>query len=365
MRKIGVRLGERSYSIQIGASLNALASALKDIDSFKSRPPKKALLVTHSFLARRYGATVTKALRSAGMETFALTLPEGEKSKNLATLGKIYGEALRRKLDRSSVIVALGGGVIGDTAGFAAATYLRGARLIQIPTTLLAMVDSSIGGKTGVDLPAAKNSVGAFHQPSLVYIDPSVLKTLPAREFRNGMAEVIKYGVLADKALFALLEKQVSALARSPAILANVIARCAAIKAGVVSRDERETKGLREILNFGHTLGHAIETVTHYERYKHGEAVAIGMCAAGFISRILNLWSEDDKDRMEDLIAAAGLPIRLAVKLPEAKILEALARDKKVSAGELRYVLPVKIGKVIVKKIPYSLALQGLKYVQP
>ncbi len=361
-----MKLGERSYPIQTGKPLKGLGVALKQLPKFKNNLPKKALIVSHSFLYRRYGPALKTGLNQEGIQVLEFLIPEGEHQKTLATAQKIYQKCVREKLDRTSILIAFGGGVIGDVAGFAAATYLRGIPVIQVPTTLLAMVDSSIGGKTGVDLPESKNSVGAFHQPSLVWMDTATLKTLPRREFRNGLAEVIKYSVIADPALFSMLEKNVSALAsgRSP-LLPSIISRCAQIKADVVSKDERETKGLRETLNFGHTMGHAIETVTRYKAYKHGEAISIGMCAAGFMAVHLKLWSREDQTRLEKLILNAGLPARLRKKLPENEILNALTRDKKVKHGNLRFVLPVKIGKTVALKIPTRLALRALQYVQP
>ncbi len=368
MTSIPVRLGERSYSVVIGRPLSQLGAALLRIPRFAKgrKPPKKALIVTHPLLARLYGAAVRSSLKKAGIEAIIHLVPPGENQKTLANVQKIYQACVRAKLDRGSVILALGGGVAGDMAGFAAATYLRGVPVVQIPTSLLAMVDSAIGGKTGVDLPESKNSVGAFHQPALVWADPATLKTLPPRELRNGMAEVIKYGVIADAALFKSLERNVGrALAGDASVLAPIITRCAAIKASVVSKDERETRGLREILNFGHTLGHAIETVTAYRSYKHGEAISIGMCAAGAIGLHLKLWSRNDQSRMESLLRRAGLPVRLARSLPEKRVAAALMRDKKVLSGQLRYVLPRRLGKVAVRPIPIDLALRALRSLQP
>ena len=226
------------------------------------------------------------------------------------------------------------------------------------------MVDSSIGGKTGVDLPEAKNFVGAFYQPGLVWADIGTLKTLPQRELSNGMAEAVKYGVIADASLFGLLEKRMPELldARSP-VLPRVVAACAQIKADVVSEDEKETRGLREILNFGHTWGHAIETFTGYREYKHGEAISIGMCAAGRMARELGTWSEKDQGRMEQLLADARLPLKLKTRLPSKRMMEILARDKKNRSGKLRFVIPLRIGKVAVREVSPGTALKGLLYV--
>lgn len=357
MKKIRVALGERSYPIYIGAKLKNLGC--------KIPRAKKALVVTQSF-AKKYQGAVRDSLRRAGIVATFSFIPEGEKYKNLKTVELLYEKCLKEKLDRNSCIIALGGGVVGDIAGFVAATYLRGISLIQVPTTLLAMVDSSIGGKVGVDMAEAKNYVGSIYQPTLVWIDESLLRTLPEREFRNGMAEVIKYGVIADKKLFESLEKNFSSshIATRNQLTA-VIARCVSIKAQVVCKDERETKGLREILNFGHTLGHAIETITRYKEYSHGEAISIGMCAAGLIAEKLALWKTEEQKRLKKLLLKTGLPILLRKRISEESIAHVLMRDKKVRGGELRYVLPITIGKVIVKKIPLKLALEGLRSVQP
>lgn len=360
MKTIPVRLKESPYPIQLGVSLSHLGKTLKLLPKI----PEKTLIMTHPNLDALYGKTILKSLKQQGIKGKIVFIPEGEKSKNLQMVHNLYRICIREKLDRTSAIIALGGGVIGDIAGYVSATYLRGIPLIQVPTTLLAMVDSSIGGKVGVDLPEAKNSIGAFFHPKVVWIDFSTLKTLPEKEFRNGLAEVIKYGIIKDKNLFMLLEKMID----SPKLnhyLPEIIGRCAKIKADVVSKDEKETKGLREILNFGHTVGHAIETITHYRRYKHGEAISVGMCAAGFISNILRLWERKDLMRMESLIARAGLPTRLPSNLPQDKILRVLFRDKKVQKGELRFVLPVKIGKVIVKEISPEIALKSFRYIHP
>jgi 3-dehydroquinate synthase len=261
-------------------------------------------------------------------------------------------------LERGSLIVALGGGVVGDMAGFAAATWLRGIAVVQVPTTLLAMVDASIGGKTGVNHPGGKNLIGAFHQPRLVLIDPSVLATLPVQEFRAGMAEVIKYGVIGDSELFAALEAAAlkdpsgdgglaSREALGEALLQSLLERSAASKARVVAADEREG-GLRAILNYGHTLGHCVETLSGYGTYLHGEAVGLGMLAAGALSRHLGLWSAQDESRQRALIAAAGLPLSWPPLDPEA-VLACLQGDKKVRQGKVRFVLPVAIGQVVIR----------------
>jgi 3-dehydroquinate synthase len=268
----------------------------------------------------------------------------------------IHDACLARRLERGSLIVALGGGVIGDMTGYAAATWLRGIAVVQVPTTLLAMVDAAIGGKTGVNHPGGKNLIGAFHQPRLVLIDPHTLATLPEREFRAGMAEVIKYGVIGDAELFADLERAAApnpsgGLANldavGPALLLRILERSAAAKAAVVAADEHEG-GLRAILNYGHTLGHVIETLSGYNTWLHGEAVAMGMLAAGEIAVVLGLWSAAEQSRQRALIAAAGLPQHWP-RLDRNAVLTCLQADKKVRAGKVRFVLPTAIGQVIIR----------------
>ncbi|MEB3170731.1 MAG: 3-dehydroquinate synthase, partial [Synechococcaceae cyanobacterium] len=285
-----------------------------------------------------------------------LVVEAGEEQKTPATVARIHDEAFARRLERGSLIVALGGGVVGDMAGFAAATWLRGIAVVQVPTTLLAMVDAAIGGKTGVNHPGGKNLIGAFHQPRLVLIDPTTLATLPEREFRAGMAEVIKYGVIGDPQLFADLEAAArrdgagglaSIQAVGPALLQTLLERSAAAKAAVVAADEHEG-GLRAILNYGHTLGHAVETLCGYGTWLHGEAVALGMLAAGEIAVAMGLWSQAEQDRQRALVAAAGLPLRWPELNPEAVLL-CLQGDKKVRDGRVRFVLPTAIGAVEIR----------------
>ncbi len=360
MKPISVKLTNASYDISVGSPLSALGHSVSKI-----RKSKNALIVTHPSIYKLYGPLVEKSLSSAGISPSVHLMPEGEHSKTLRSVEAIYQSCLRHKLDRSSWIVALGGGVAGDVAGFAAATYLRGIPLVQVPTTLLAMVDSSIGGKTGVDLKEAKNYVGSFYQPKLVWADIQTLKTLPEREFINGLAEVIKYGVIWDPKLFQTLEAKIRGLKNDFSTAETIVRRCAEIKAKVVSEDEKETKGLREILNFGHTWGHVIETMGQYKIYKHGEAISIGMCAAGQMAAEEGLWSKDELTRMEDLLEHAGLPLKLLKPIPAKPAMQILARDKKNLGGRLRFVLPSKIGKMSVKEVVPELALKGLEYVQP
>jgi len=337
---ICVNLGSRSYPIVIGR--NTLSHDL-------ARHPliaksKGRIFVIADPKVRRHAAPVIRALkkRTSGI----VWLKGGERSKQISTLNSLYKAAARARLDRHSLVVAMGGGVIGDIAGVFAATYLRGLSIVHLPTTVMAQVDSSIGGKTGINLLEGKNLVGVFHQPALVYIDAETLKTLPDREFKSGLAEVIKYGVISDPELFERLEKNLSKiLFRDPAELAWIIRRCCAIKARVVSRDEHETKGLRAILNFGHTIGHGIEAAARYHLL-HGEAIAIGMMGATYLSQKLTKLSSISVQRIGRLIQNTGLPFQLDKKLSTREILAAMKLDKKVSQGEIRFVLATRIGQV-------------------
>ena len=355
-RTIAVELGEKSYPIVIGAgNLSQLGPLLLEQGI---KPGSKVLLVTNPVVDLHYGTPCRASLAAAGFQVSSLVIEAGEDQKNPATVALIHDAAFAAKLERGSLIVALGGGVVGDMAGFAAATWLRGIAVVQVPTTLLAMVDAAIGGKTGVNHPGGKNLIGAFHQPRLVLIDPSVLATLPVQEFRAGMAEVIKYGVIGDSELFAALEAAASKDTTSAgglasrealgeALLQTLLERSAAAKALVVAADEREG-GLRAILNYGHTLGHCVETLSGYGTYLHGEAVGLGMLAAGALSRHLGLWSAQEENRQRALIAAAGLPLNWPPLDPDA-VLACLQGDKKVRQGKVRFVLPTAIGQVQIR----------------
>jgi 3-dehydroquinate synthase len=278
----------------------------------------------------------------AGAQQAAL-IPDGERAKSLATVARIYEALVKRRADRSAILVAFGGGVVGDVAGFAAATYLRGIRLVQVPTTLLAQVDSSVGGKVGVNLAAGKNLVGAFYPASLVACDPLVLASLPRREFRAGLYEVVKYGVIASRSLFDELQTAMPRLfARDLAVLVRVIAECCRIKGSVVEEDERES-GPRRALNFGHTLGHALEAVTKYRRLRHGEAVGYGMLAAANLAVNRGTLPAADRDALAALVAQMG-PLPSVSDLSATQVVEAVGRDKKVIAGHLHFVLPVGVG---------------------
>ncbi|HEY9710097.1 MAG TPA: 3-dehydroquinate synthase [Oculatellaceae cyanobacterium] len=333
-------------------SAPSVTGGLDDLGVWMSRLKlgKKVLVVSNPVIFKKYGKRAIAALELVGYEVSTCTLPAGERYKTLKSIQKIYDIALQNRLERSSTIVALGGGVVGDMAGFAAATWLRGINLVQVPTSLLAMVDSAVGGKTGVNHPQGKNLIGAFYQPRFVLIDPSVLKTLPPREFRAGMAEVIKYGIIWDAQLFAKLEaaKRLDQLRYVEEDLLELILSCSCqAKADVVSKDEKEA-GLRAILNYGHTIGHAVESLTGYKLVNHGEGVAIGMVAAGQIAVQLKMWNAADAERQDALIEKTGLPTQLPSVLDIEAIIDTLQTDKKVKDGKVRFVLPTQIGAVTV-----------------
>jgi 3-dehydroquinate synthase len=343
---ISVQLPQHPYNIAIAPnSLAQLGSYLSELNL-----GKKVLLASNPEIFSYYGEIALNSLKSAGFEVATHLIPAGETYKTLDSIAQVYDTALENHLERSSTMVALGGGVVGDMTGFAAATWLRGINFVQVPTSLLAMVDAAIGGKTGVNHPQGKNLIGAFHQPRLVLIDPQVLQTLPVREFRAGMAEVIKYGVIWDVDLFTQLERaerldDFSTL--SEALLQAILTRSCQAKADVVSKDEKEAE-LRAILNYGHTIGHAIESLTGYGSINHGEAVAIGMVAAGKLATELQMWSPAEETRQNLLIKKAGLPTEIPASLEIEAIIETLKTDKKVKAGKVRFVLPTALGTVTV-----------------
>jgi 3-dehydroquinate synthase len=343
MHSITVPLPDNPYEIVIAdRSLDRLGDRLKNL-----KISKKVLVVSNPEIFELYGNIVVNSLKNAGFDVYSHLIPAGEDYKHLESIAHLYDTALENYLERSSTLVALGGGVIGDMTGFAAATWLRGINFVQVPTTLLAMVDASIGGKTGVNHPKGKNLIGAFYQPKLVYIDPAVLKTLPVREFRAGMAEVIKYGIIWDEKLFLQLEaaEKLDNLSDiSPELLNSIITRSCQAKVDVVSQDEKEA-GLRAILNYGHTIGHAIESLTGYTVVNHGEAVGIGMVAAGKLAVALDLWTQAESDRQDKLIEKTNLPTAIPKGIETAAIIDALKSDKKVKEGVARFVLPSQIGK--------------------
>jgi 3-dehydroquinate synthase len=339
---VAVALADRSYEIRIGSgTLPALGEACRKLDL-----GAKAAVVTNPTVAALYLAPVTRSLEKAGFSVSTFEVPDGERYKRLSWIGRMYDHMVGERFDRGCFLVALGGGVIGDMAGFAAATYLRGVPFVQVPTTVVAQVDSSVGGKTGVNHPSGKNLIGAFHQPRRVHVDLDVLATLPRRELLAGIAEVVKYGVIADAAFLTYLERHVDAvLALERATLARVVKRCCEIKAEVVAEDEREVSGRRAILNFGHTVGHALEAVTRY-RYRHGEAVAVGMVAAARMAVALGALKADAAAAVEALLVRFGLPTALPRGVPRAALLEAMGLDKKSKAGAIRMILPDRIGHV-------------------
>jgi 3-dehydroquinate synthase len=343
MRSVTVSLGSRSYRILIGSGL--LSSAGRECARLNLGT--RCAVITDNHVSPLHSPPLMSSLKNAGFEPVLITIPAGEQSKRMRQVEACHEKLARHRLERKSFIVALGGGVVGDLAGFIAATYLRGIPFVQVPTTVLAQVDSSVGGKVGVNLRTGKNLVGAFHQPRLVLCDLSTLRTLGEREFRAGLAEVIKYGIIYDEPLFRRLERQLDRiLARDSSILSEVISRCCQIKAEVVSQDETET-GLRAILNFGHTIGHAIENVSGYGKFLHGEAISIGQVAAARLSARLTGLSGDHATRIQRLFERAGLPVSMRTKSGMKKrLLAAMKLDKKVSQGEVKFVLARAIGKV-------------------
>lgn len=342
MKKITVKLPQDSYQITIApGSLSQIGSQIAELNL-----GHKVLLISNPEIFRLYGKTAIASLKAAGFEVHLHLIAAGETHKTLASVQQIYDVAFEHRFERSSTFVALGGGVIGDLTGFAAATWLRGVNFVQVPTSLLAMVDAAIGGKTGVNHPQGKNLIGAFYQPKLVAIDPLVLQTLPTREFRAGIAEVIKYGIIWDADLFTQLEQAeiIDSYAKFDLeLLQTILVRSIEAKADVVSQDEKEL-GLRGILNYGHTIGHAVESLTNYRSFVHGEAVAIGMVAAGKIAALMGNWSVQEAKRQDELIKKAELPLKIPTQLNKQAIISTLQSDKKVKAGKVRFVIPTEIG---------------------
>jgi 3-dehydroquinate synthase len=333
--RIDVDTGSRTSAIWIGDGVTEQLPSLLDAHHVG----KRRFVVSSPVIWRLHGE---RLLHLAG-GTEPILIPDGERFKNLQSVARIYEALIRAGADRGSAIIAVGGGVIGDTAGFAAATFLRGIALAHVPTTLLAQVDSSIGGKVGVNHALGKNLIGAFHQPTVVAIDPLLLETLPRREFRSGLYEVVKYGVIASRELFDRVAGETKRIfAREPDVLLPAIVESCRIKARVVSADEREG-GLRRILNFGHTVGHALEAVTKYRRYRHGEAIALGMLAAADLSVARGALAERERQALAQLIAQLG-PLPTVSDLTTSDILEAIRRDKKIVNGRLHFVLAIEIG---------------------
>jgi len=364
MAKVKVDLKERGYDVIIGTdNLPELGKLIQE-----EKWGREIFIITDPLVNDLYGDTIRKGIKGKPQ---TLEVPRGERYKNLKIASKLYDELVRLGAHRDSLILALGGGVIGDLAGFIAATYMRGINYVQIPTTLLAQVDAAIGGKTGVNHPKCKNLIGCFYQPKAVFIDVKTLTTLPARELRTGLAEVVKYGVIADAEFFKFLEANshhlnTSAFEEEDAKRAalklwqTIVTESVKIKAGVVEKDERES-GLRMILNFGHTIGHAIESLTHYRAYNHGEAVSIGMVAAAMIAQKMRIFDADLVKRLKELLEKLGLPTQIE-GLPSKKIIDALTIDKKVRVGRVNFVLPEKMGKVVVRNdVPLGIVKMTLK----
>ena len=353
-------LAEHSYEVIVQDGL--LDRIGEFLVPFKLGP--QTVVVTNPVVKRHYGARVVHSLRAVGLKPTVLALPDGERTKSLKSVAMVLNALLRRRYERKAWLVALGGGVIGDLAGFAASIYLRGIPFVQVPTTLVAQVDSSIGGKTGVNHLLGKNLIGTFYQPKLVLIDPSALRTLPPREYRAGLAEVIKYGVIADAEFFTFLEQDMDQILKlEPAALHRIIRTSCAIKAAVVSADEREGDR-RRILNFGHTVGHALETLGSYRRYKHGEAVAIGMVVAARLAERLGLADASVATRIRALTERTRLPSDLPPHSASA-LIRAMRQDKKVQNRRIHFVLPDRIGHVVVRPVEEPAIRHVLTSKQP
>ena len=343
LKTVTVGLGECSYPIMIGRG------ALERIGAYLATHPvgNRYCIVSDDNVASLYGQDLLKSLQNKGIDVELITFSQGEVNKNLQTVADLASQLARLRFDRGDALIGLGGGVAGDIAGFLASMYMRGIPFVQVPTTLLAQVDSSVGGKTGVDLPEGKNLVGAFYQPRAVFIDPDVLATLPGEELLGGLAEVIKYGVIWDSDFFAFLEtKREKILSLQDEALLPMLARCCEIKAQVVAEDEREG-GLRRILNFGHTIGHAVEAASNF-RLIHGLAISIGMRAAADLAVRGEHIQPEEAGRIRSLLEAYGLPVNIPADLDRSLIREFLQRDKKNVAGNIFFVLPTTIGKVTI-----------------
>ncbi len=357
IKRVDMRLNKNSYPICIGHDI--LGQFPVHIRHLKLG--KDAVIVSHPVIERLHGVRLSAALTKAGYSVKVFNVPEGESSKSALFALRLIEQIAAYDVGRKIFIIALGGGVVGDLTGFVSAIYKRGIPYIQVPTTLLAQIDSAIGGKTAIDLKYGKNLVGAFYQPKLVFSDTKVLKTLTRRQIQNGLAEAVKYGVIADPALFVYLEKNYKLFLKGDArVLTYIVERCSRIKARVVMADERETKGLRTILNFGHTVGHAIEAASRYGQYQHGEAVALGMRAAAAISGGMGLLKSADAGRLNHLLDHIGLPGKInRVKLKD--IVALMRHDKKFVGGKNRFVLAGQIGRVkVVSNVPMDLITSAI-----
>ena len=360
-RRIPVSLEERSYEIVLEpASSRTLGDRLRNL-----LDTEKVGIVTDRHVARHYLKPTVESLKQAGFDPVPIVLPPGERTKTLATVGRILDDLARHRFERRSLLVALGGGVIGDLAGFAASIYQRGIAYVQVPTTLVAQVDSSVGGKTGVDHRLGKNLIGAFHQPKAVIIDPFLLRTLPRREWIAGLAEVIKYGIIADEAFFSFLEASMSDLLKLEAqAVMRAVARSCEIKAEVVAADERESDR-RRILNYGHTIGHALESLGGYRRLIHGEAVGIGLVAEADLAVHLGYCGKDIAGRIREAVQAAGLPHRLPTRTSFDALWRAMQHDKKVVGGQVVGVWPVRIGDVVVRPLGQEACAAWFQTLEP
>jgi len=337
--KIDVKTTSQKYRIHIGEELVKRLNQILN----ESGSSERHVIVSSQPIWNIHGSAIQTALG----KTDLVLIPDGETAKNLNTIATIYESLIKLGADRSTTIIAVGGGVVGDVAGFAAASFLRGIKLAHIPTTLLAQVDSSIGGKVGVNHELGKNLIGAFHQPIVVIADPIFLQTLPRREFRAGLYEIVKYGVIASQSLFTQIHDELDKIFQcKPEVLSKIIAESCRIKADVVSKDERES-GIRRILNFGHTVGHAIEAVTEYRRFRHGEAVAYGMLAASYIAMKRDLFSSDNHTALFSLVSQMG-PLPSVSDLSISTLLKAIYRDKKIINGKLHMVLPIRLGETTI-----------------
>jgi 3-dehydroquinate synthase len=360
MERITVSLGERSYPISIGAGLFNNPAHLSFLSS-----KQKVVVISNVTVAPLYADKIFSLLKQLGCDASLLELPDGEQYKSLETFNSVMSYLLEGNFARDVVVIALGGGVIGDLVGFSAACYQRGVDFIQIPTTLLSQVDSSVGGKTAVNHPLGKNMIGAFYQPKAVVIDTDCLKTLPEREFAAGIAEVIKYGIIYDQAFFVWLEENLDKLyALDEQALTYAIARCCEIKAEVVAKDEKES-GIRALLNLGHTFGHAIEAELGYGKWLHGEAVSSGTVMAAKTAQLQGLISEEQVERILSILKRAKLPVHTPEQMSFADFMQHMMRDKKVLAGELRLVLPTSIGTAdVVKGVPESIIEQAIDFAR-
>lgn len=354
MNSVQIKLKDADYEISIGpGQLKNIGKVLKELENSKGKTfYKNCAIVTNTTVEPLYAQTVSESLKNAGFTPTIVVIKDGENYKNLATVETIYHQLANAGLDRHSFIVALGGGVIGDMAGFVAATYLRGINFIQVPTTVMSQVDSSIGGKVGVNLPQGKNLIGNFFQPQHVFTDIATLDTLPVREYRSGFAEVIKHGLIADINFFEYLEKNApKLLEQDPQTLSDTIAWSCRIKASVVEQDERESN-IRAILNYGHTVGHAIETICGYGYYLHGEAVAIGMLSAAHLAVKMGQLTQKQLDRHHEILNAFKLPTKVDKKIKTQEVLDAIGHDKKIKSGKLNFIILENIGRCRIQPFP-------------